>query len=85
VFKSKSVPPEAGSTAYTVSLLIEGRVIGYVQGYSHTAKGFGFAVWLAFLPSGKPLRLRPGDWPVVLFPSRRAATEALLKLEDADD
>jgi hypothetical protein len=84
IFKTKLMPPGANSTAYTVRLLIEGRVIGHVQGYSERAKGYGFAVWLAYLPGGEPLRVRPGDWPVALFPSRQAAVEALLKKEEDD-
>jgi hypothetical protein len=79
VFETKAMPPGARSTGYTVKLLIEQRVIGHVQGHSYTAKGFGFAVWLAYLPGGEPLRLQPGDWPVALFATRQAAAEALLK------
>jgi hypothetical protein len=83
-FEKMVLSPEACGTAYTVHLLIEGRVIGYVQSRSFAPTGHGFAVWLAYLPGGEPLRVRPGDWPVEVFQSRHAATEALLKKEQVD-
>lgn len=76
----RKTPISDCGTGYSV--VAGGMEKGHVQGWSYTAKGHGFAVWVAFLPNGEPLRLKADDWPVRLFGTRRDATEAILDVAE---